>query len=523
MSLLKQTLSENISKLINLYNLDPMAQSHGYGDRLYWGWKVRDFSNATLQGGVHALAIALQLHIVKEQDFVLEVIDKAILAVNRIKDKSNSVVEAYPNEQSFCVTALVAFDILSTIDILGDKITDKKKKTYLSIVKPLIHFIENNDEEHAIISNHLATGVAAIAIWNKFSDVKSTRHQELLDIIYHHQSEEGWFKEYEGADPGYQTLCTYYLGVANRYLQDEKLAQSLNLSLSYLKYFIQPDGSIGGLYGSRNTEVFYPGGLAILAENNPTALAILSHLKTGLKEGVHILPQTIDIGNYIPLLNSYAYGAWMESQMETLVNSEELPYTQSFEKDFVKSGIYLHSNAKYYAVINYKKGGTLKVFDKKTNSLDLEDGGWIAENSDKQWVSTQHVDDSLDFSNREIKAGFYKSNEAYPSPFQFLILRFLSITIFKSNRLGNIFKRVIVKMLMTGKNKIDGYVSRRFEFSPDEIRVYEKVKTPTKYPNYHHGGRFKSIHMASSGYNTQQLLNASRTPNFVAFHIEHED
>ena len=30
-----------------------------------------------------------------------------------------------------------------------------------------------------------------------------------------HQSEEGWFKEYDGADPGYQTLCLLFADVQN--------------------------------------------------------------------------------------------------------------------------------------------------------------------------------------------------------------------------------------------------------------------------------------------------------------------
>ena len=522
MKVYKSVLEENLPKLINLYNLDNLSDSYGYGDRLYWGWKVRDFCNATLQGGVHSLAIAIQLGVLKEQSFGLNLIDKAILAIDKIKDKSNSVVEAYPNEQSFCVTALVAFDVLSAIDILGDKISDSKKELYLSIVSPLIRFLEKNDEEHAIISNHIATAVAAIAIWNKYSNQRSERYKELLGVIYTNQSEEGWYKEYEGADPGYQTLCTYYLAVANLYLNSERLSESLNQSLEYLKYFIHPDGSIGGLYGSRNTEVFYPGGLAILAKDSPLARSILAELETGIEQGVHVTPQIIDIGNYAPLLNSYSYAAWVSDDGNG-TNTYSLPHKTDFEIDFPHSGIYVHSNDSYYAIVNYKKGGTLKVLDKKKKILDIEDGGWVAKSEDGAWVSTQQSDEKQKFENHEIEASFYKSNEAYPSPFQFMILRFLAITVFRSNKLGNMFKRAVVKLLMTGKNKVSGRVRRKFDFNENEIRVSETIKRPNGFPNVQHGGKFKSIHMASSGYNTSQLRNAEDSSKFVAFHIEYED
>lgn len=523
MSEYKSVLEENLPKLINLYNLDKLSESHGFGDRLYWGWKVRDFCNATLQGGVHALAIALQMGLIREEGFVLNLIDKAILAIDNIKDSSDSVVEAYPNEQSFCVTALVAFDVLSAIDILDDRIKANKKGQYLAVVEPLIGFLERNDEEHAIISNHLATAVAAIAIWNKFSSKRSERHKALLDIIYKHQSDEGWYKEYEGADPGYQTLCTYYLAVANHYLKNEALAASLERSLEYLKYFVQPDGSIGGLYGSRNTEVFYPGGLAILAKESTLARSILSELGLGIKGGVHVTPLIIDIGNYAPLLNSYAYAAWVLKDTSGFSNSTTLPFKTQFSKNFEDSGIYIHSTETYYAILNYKKGGTLKVFNKEKGILDLEDGGWVAKNGKGKWVSTQQIEQSRNFEGGEFNASFFESNEAYPSPFQFMVLRFLSITIFKSNRLGNMFKRAIVKLLMTGKKKVDGNVRRKFDFLNSKIEIREYIKRPKNYPNVEHGAKFKSIHMASSGYNTSQLRNAELNSKFVAFHIEYED
>ena len=74
-------------------------------------------------------------------------------------------------------------------------------------------FLARSSEQHSLISNHLAG--AALGLFkagelfqeNRYSD----KGQSLLNLILKNQSSEGWFPEYGGADPGYQTLCMHYL------------------------------------------------------------------------------------------------------------------------------------------------------------------------------------------------------------------------------------------------------------------------------------------------------------------------
>ena len=88
---------------------------------------------------------------------------------------------------------------------------------------------------------------------NLTNECDDGRVRELLDRILKHQSAEGWFKEYEGADPGYQSLCTYYLADVHRMRPNFDLADPLRESVRFLWHFAHPDGSFGGIYGSRNT------------------------------------------------------------------------------------------------------------------------------------------------------------------------------------------------------------------------------------------------------------------------------
>ncbi len=464
---------------------------------------------------MHSLVIALKLELFnKEQEkYILEIIDSAILAIENIRAKNGSVAEAYPAENSFCVTALVAFDVLSTIKSLGTHPSLEQKKKYLNIVKPLIDFITQNSEEHAIISNHLATGAAAIVLWNEMANDTNTRDEELLEIIYTHQSDEGWYLEYEGADPAYQTLCTYYLFCVYEITKDKRLSDSLKNSAKFLGHFIHPDGTIGGLYGSRNTEVFYPAGIIGLANEIEEFAMMAKYLEP---KGQHLLPHNIDIGNYIPLLNSYAVASLhYEKSYEKIVSSAGEPfYAKDEEKDFRETGIYLYSNKSYFAIINYKKGGTLKVFNK--NIINIEDGGLfgVLDNGDK--FSTQQFDDTIDFKDKKITSSFYKINESFPNPINFILLRILSLTIFKSVYLGNLFKKFIVNMLMTGKNKVDGSVDREFAFMIDKIEVKESIIMPKNCKNIKHIGKSKAIHMASSGYFIKQNFS-NLTSGLVEF------
>lgn len=519
----KNILKANLSRLFSLYNLIPGSLTNGFGDRLYWGWKISDFANGTLQGGVHALAIAIKLGLVENPRFGLKVIDSAIRAIAKIRAKNGSLVEAYPNEHSFCVTALVAFDTLSAIRYLGAYISPELKKEYLNIIRPLIRFITYNDEEHAIISNHLATGVAAIELWNALSGEKSGRGKELMGIIYAHQSEEGWFKEYGGADPGYQTLCTYYLFCVYEITEDERLLRSLQRSAAFLKYFVHPDGTIGGLYGSRNTEVYYPAGVVALTPLSDDFALIAALLHKGVLNGNHIYPQDIDIGNFTVLLNAYAVAAVHYEKSRKAVGEAQCaaPHENVFSKNFEHAGIHIHSTSRYYAIINYKKGGTLKVFDKVRGKLDTEDGGIFGVLENGKRFSTQQFEPRQIFNNHAINTSFYTNNEAYASPLTCLILRFLCLTGFRSIFLGDLFKKMIVNKLITGRRKIDGKVKRGFTFLEEKIVVYENIIKPKGCRSIGHFGKCTAIHMASSGYYLRQDEQVPEMSKIVEFKLEY--
>ena len=504
-------------RLLNLFQLNPASPAYGIADRQYAGWKTIDFSNATLQGSVYSICVASKLELLP-QPVAIELFDLAFKAIPKVMNKNGSVNEAYPNENSFCVTALVVHDILSAFEYLPEQYALHIKAELLIILEPLVQFITGHGEAHAIISNHLATAYAALLLWNKHTGQRESRAQEILNIILEHQSDEGWFKEYEGADPGYQTLCLYYLVRAQDTLHHNGLASAIERSLTFLSHFVHPDGSIGGLYGSRNTKVLYPGGLANLAKSSDIANAMMRKLESGLNTGVHILPSDIDIGNFAPLLNSYAYAAVAGSANLTSA-AIDLPMAQIIKKKYLKAGIYIESNERYYAISNLKKGGTLMVFDKSTQTLVAESGGVWGKLRSGKTFSTQAFQDEDWAGDLVSHSTFSLVNDEQPTPFKFLVLRILTLTIFRSVFLGDVFKKMVVGRLMTGKRSVGGSCTRSITFNEEEVIVRDVIQRPANCIEFKSNAAFKAIHMASSGYNNAHAFLLNKKTDWIKFEM----
>lgn len=523
MNIYKEILNRNLPRLFTLYNQDKMSSLYGVGDRQYSSWNTIDFANASFQGGAYALAVAIRLNLVENEDYAFQLFHAIIMALPRIQRSNGSMEEAFPNENSFCVTAAVSADCLAAIDCLSHRLSPSNIQTYLDVIRPSIRYIESSDEHHAVISNHLAAAIAASLLWKKLTQENSQKYLHWLNIIFSNQSPEGWFTEYEGPDPGYQTLCNHYLSFVLNETIHEKFRQNLCASAQFLKYFIHPDATLGGLYGSRNTEVYYPSGCVCFAPVSLVFQSIALKMETGITQANNILPDAIDSQNFIPLLNSYAAAALFveespkENADDFTQNNSPLPYQLSFEKDFPHAGIFIKSTTSYYAIINYKKGGTIKVFDKQTQKIDCEDGGIFLQLKNGKWFSTQQIDQSIHFENQSIHASFYAMNETPSTPFIFAAVRIMSLTFFHSRFFRELFKKIVVRRLITRKKKSQEKAIRKFEFSQSKITVFETVTSPRIVEHINHFGKVKTIHMASSGYYLKQLQNLPHQPKLVEF------
>jgi hypothetical protein len=207
------------------------------------------------------------------------------------------------------------------------------------------------------------------------------------------------------------------------------------------------------------------------------------------------------------LLNSYSFAAYNPSVVQ---KKYELPYLNEFEKDFKQAGVFIKSTTNYYAIINYKKGGTIKVYNKQTEELDIEDGGFFGKLSNNTKVSTQFFQPNLMFEKKEVKSSVFQLNESYPSAKHTVIIRLLSLSIFYNKFMRELFKKIVVYFLITKKQKASGYITRMFIFDNEKIIIKEKVEIPNLGSKLSFPNCSRAIHMASSGYGEKQYSAVSQ-------------
>lgn len=515
---LKQ-IEQALPRLLGLFDTDPLSPTKGMGDRFRWAWKLIDFGNATFQGAAHGLAWLLKHDLLPQMlnpQAALERIDAMFCATKQLTRKNGSLEEAFPYESSFCVTALVAYDLLSTVELLEEKISPETKTKYMEIIRPLIGFLLSARETHAFISNHLATGAAALLKWNFMTDEPQAGKtgRDILNSIFERQSPEGWFLEYEGADPGYQSLCTHYLADILCLYPNTKLKESLERSIDFLWHFAHPDGSFGGLYGSRNTRFYYPSGVERLGTFLPQAKALADYMRGSIRNQTTVTLASIDAPNLIPMFNSYCWAAIIYENAQkaqpanTDINhpapAEHVPCMDelSWRKSFPQAGLLLDKGTKHYTVVSLFKGGVCYHFKKGDKALI--NAGVVLKSPKHKLYSTQAFARQnkvlADENTIEIESRFTAMLKKLPSPFEMLVLRCLNITLMKNATIGNSIKNLLVKLLITGKSALKTRNIRTIKLGEDISITDEQQHVPSGFETLNQPGAFSAIHMASQGY-----------------------
>jgi hypothetical protein len=499
----------NLPRLLALIDRDQTSGSYGMADRYHWAWGLIDFGNATFQGMANGLArlwcSGLWPYGTQQPHFVKR-IDSLYLGAAKLTRADGSLEEAFPNEGSFCVTALVAFDLLVALDLLKHQVGVEKRMSWLAVVRPMIEYLLKVEETHAIISNHLATAVAALVRWHQLTGDKDAeiRARQLMDRILENQSEEGWFREYQGADVGYQSLCTCYLADVHQLRPDWQLLEPIRRSIQFMWHFAHPDGSFGGLYGSRCTRFYYPAGVMALADEIPEAGTLATQMAKSIAGERVVTLSSIDEPNLIPTFNSYCWAAALACTSAS-VQSTPLPKLPAQLRDpmrlyFPKAGVLIDRGESHYTIIATGKGGITYHF--ATDNPPVIDAGVVVRNARGQLASSQGSSE-LEINEEKgvltIVASIFPMPKQRPNPWQFLVLRLMCVSIFKVPLVREFIKRILVRLLITGsapwplKNK-------RILFLGKDLTIQDETELKPGYEIVKGVNSFVPIHMASQGY-----------------------
>lgn len=499
-----------VRRLLSEQDRDPYSTTCGCFDRRYWGWKLIDFPEATFQRNVYPLAL---LYRNPGSDYHKNsLIRSSILAgltyASKIQHRDGSFDQAFPNEHSFGATGFLLHSLLEAFKLMYDEVDEGTCNVIGKCLWNAAEFLVKHNEKHGFISNHLAGAALALLVSADYFNERryQQRAEELVNLVLKHQSPEGWFLEYEGADPGYQTLCLYYLAKIYQLMPSQALRQSLKKAVDFTSYFVHPDGTFGGEYGSRRTSIFYPGGLALLSREFPIAHSITKAMWNSILQGRTVTLFDIDMGNIAPLLINYLCAiesGVLKEEMPTPI----LPWERSkIQQDFSHASLYIRGTELYYAIVGVSNGMVLKVFDKKTQRALWDDGGYIGQLTNGVLVTTQItlLDRTTNVREDEISSttSFYKALNLPPTPFKFLLLRLLNLTLMRSILLGNLLKKILVELLISGNCPYPAQLQRRILFKPSEVIVEDIISISPKlqFSWLEFGYRFIPIHMASVKY-----------------------
>jgi len=241
-------------------------------------------------------------------------------------------------------------------------------------------------DETGRLSNHQALAVLGllrvgqITQKQEYGDAARAR----LDKLLAWQSDEGWFEEYGGADPGYQTLTIDCLAKVRKLTGEATLDEPLRRAVAFARLFLHPDGSYAGEYGSRGTYHFYPHGMELLAPENAEAADLTDGFLRGLAAGKQAAFSddrmfAHRLGNLIQ-----AYVDWSPTRPAPRETAEVEP-----ARYLPKARLLVRRTRSTHTVISAARGGVFKHFGRCGPAVT--DAGLIVEMSDgRVGVSQMH-------------------------------------------------------------------------------------------------------------------------------------
>lgn len=409
------------------------SKTYGSADREYWAWKTKDFANGTLQAGLAGFLDCSSLLNFSEKQ-IASVVSCVVQGSRAVQRSNGSFEEAYPGESSYAVTGLVLFNLMYARHKYALYFSAETNQTLTAVVTSCVKFLNNTPETHGVISNHLATTELALNL------AQMWLRQPLSDChFFSHQHAEGWFLEYDGADPGYQTLLEHYIAAAvSAGWSPRHYSEKIQSSRHFTRHFTLPNGSFAGEIGARGTGIFYPS--CLLLDPNPEDLSWFINVNSSFASAVQ--PLTVDPGNFVPVFNSWAL-FWKENPSKSQPVPSYVP--QENRMSFPAAGLYVGSTSQQKWILSTKYcNWRLQRKIEQTWS----DQSVAALQCESQILSEATIDTSQS-DVFTLKAQLkWPSPQRLNSPASAIALRLLSLCLFLVPQLQRGLKKLLARYVM---------------------------------------------------------------------------
>ena len=484
------------------------SPSRGSFDRTWWCWKFTDFSATRFQEGAHVLAWLATSPVSPAPEAsrprFAQLCGASLAFWARLQHGDGSFDEAYPFERSLAATAFSAFYLGRAIERLRGALAPEVESLALRTLERSAGWLAANGEYHGILSNHLAAAAGALQIAGDVLQTDRFRsgRDRYLGLIYRHQHpSEGWMREYGGADPGYQSHGMFYLAEIERRTRDGELFERLSRGCDFLRWFVHPDGTIGGEYASRGTKFSYPAAFELLAARLPAAASIAAHLRERLLAGRGVGAREMDAWNQFPLLNNLLFAA---DAAGDLGRPAPLPWHQDGSTaTFPDAGLVIARRGRRIIACGANMGGAVKIWS-ADGALEYEDCGYAAQSADRWFVSqgegSAHIDAVAETAlTVTAKTPFRGIPTTRFDPWRFIAFRLFTTTIGRLPSVARWLKELLVKVLIRKKQPHPGSLLRHVTIASDgsvtiDDTISDVATAPVPLP------RHVPFHMGSSRY-----------------------
>ncbi len=460
-----------IPKILTLQDRNPHSPTYGCFDRNYWHYKIIDFPSGMAGEFVLPLALAYSLDVPGNGFFQQPSLREWVIAGIRYSARSahpdGSCDDYFPFEKA---AGAAAFSLMASLDAYT--MLDLHDLEMLEFFARRADWLADHHESGRL-TNHQALIVLCLEKAGKllaterWDDLKAKRIARVLEW----QNEEGWFQEYEGADPGYHTLTVGLLAQVHEFTPSRELREAIERGVSFAAEFVHPDGSFGGEYTSRNTYNFFPHGFEIAGRWLPGALAINDRFATGLARGLGACYADDHILGHHCWSYLLAWRDWAASR-------PPVPPRPTGRVYFKNAGLLIdrRDGCELYLALN--KGGVFKLW--RDGRLIASDTHLSAQLSlgKKTRTAVGHLvgrsEVSLDGHAITIRGRLGWAKAKRMSTFNLIVLRFLMFSV--GRFFPDLIRKLLQKMLITGKKAAPFRFERSLSWADGKLRVADTLE-----------------------------------------------
>jgi hypothetical protein len=356
----------------------------------------------------------------------------------------------------------------------------------------LLRFFERRAEwiaghgETGRLTNHHA--LAALALWRTGkltgrADLRTAAADRVRDVVAS-QHGEGWYPEYDGADPGYQTVTIDCLAKLRREWstgteQRELIAavdDSLRRAVDFAACFQHRDGGFGGEYGSRGTRHFYPHGMELLAAADRRAAELAENFLRGLAAGeaARFDDDRMYVHRSANLIEAYV--DWSSTSMRRHA-TEAGGRERTASRRFPAAGLAVLEDDRRQLILSAARGGTF-CYSTHDDEPAIVDAGLVVELADgRVAVSQTHgMDRHVEWGSEEttVTGPLRFARFERVTPWKQALLQLGMCTVGRLAR--NLCRRVLQRRVIRGGGEAPLRLTRRFECLRDPATgLFERI------------------------------------------------